>query len=138
MKNRIISILLALFLLSGLCTLFSGCDSYESSSRSSKKDSGFRKKNSGIFAQSGGAADGSSHLSDEAPVAVAVTEAEFDTRSDMTVYWTENGAKYHLYEDCNHLNNAEDLYYGTVEQAVEAGKEDVCKTCAERFNNEHD
>lgn len=54
------------------------------------------------------------------------------TLSDTTVYWTQYGKKYHTHEDCQHLNNSDVLTAGTIDQAIEAGRSSICKTCASR------
>lgn len=110
MKHRIISILLILTLACGLCASLSGCALATFS------------------LISGGEKD---------PVSAEDKQADFEKYSNTTVYWSKLGKVYHLYDDCDHLNANDVLYYGTVEQAAEAGKERVCKTCAERFHNEH-
>lgn len=48
------------------------------------------------------------------------------------VYWTKAGGVFHLTEDCPHLNHSEELFTGTSDAAIEAGKTRVCKTCERR------
>lgn len=55
---------------------------------------------------------------------------------EQTVYWTAKGEKFHLYDDCGHLNHTTELSYGTIKQATEAGRQEVCKTCDNRFQKE--
>ncbi|MCR5436668.1 MAG: hypothetical protein K6E97_06360 [Treponema sp.] len=50
----------------------------------------------------------------------------------QTVYWTKSGKVYHTSDECSHLNRSEELIYGDVNQAVEANKTRICKTCAKR------
>lgn len=57
-------------------------------------------------------------------------------QSEQSVYWTEKGGVYHIYEDCQHLDRSEELYNGTAEEAEAAGKERLCKTCQARFEKE--
>ena len=63
-----------------------------------------------------------------------------DTQSDAnigeTVYWTESGGVWHLYRDCGHLKNSQNVLSGTVEEAEEAGKDHVCSTCNKKAGNE--
>lgn len=59
----------------------------------------------------------------------STTEPEF---SDSTVFWTESGGVWHLFNNCSHLKRSKMIYYGTVEEAIEAGKEKVCSTCAKK------
>ncbi len=51
------------------------------------------------------------------------------------VYWTESGTRYHLYQDCQHINTSrtERHYEGTVPQAYELKNiKEMCKTCRKR------
>ncbi len=51
------------------------------------------------------------------------------------VYWTKSGTKYHLYDDCQHINTAatEEIYSGTVAEARELKNiTELCKTCEGR------
>ena len=61
------------------------------------------------------------------------TDLEFD---ESTVFWTEGGGVWHLFNNCGHLKRSKKIYYGTVEEAVEAGKEKVCSTCAKKAGND--
>jgi hypothetical protein len=54
------------------------------------------------------------------------------------VYWTNHGNKYHLYEDCQHIQNRE-IHSGTVEQAWKErriGDSELCLTCKKRAEKE--
>ncbi|MBR5433641.1 MAG: hypothetical protein IK117_04325 [Bacteroidales bacterium] len=53
-----------------------------------------------------------------------------------TVFWTEGGKVFHIYEDCQHLNKSEELHQTTTQEAEEAGKERLCKTCLKRHEKE--
>lgn len=53
-----------------------------------------------------------------------------------TVYWTEGGKVFHIYEDCQHLNQSEELHQTTTQEAEDAGKERLCKTCMKRHEKE--
>ncbi|MDR0798945.1 MAG: hypothetical protein LBN18_04205 [Dysgonamonadaceae bacterium] len=51
------------------------------------------------------------------------------------VFWTKSGTKYHLYEDCPHINSkrTDEIYSGTVAQARELKNiTELCKTCENR------
>lgn len=48
------------------------------------------------------------------------------------VYWSPHGHVYHTHDDCQSLDRTEELTYGTVAQAVEAGRERLCAFCAKR------
>ncbi|HRP17277.1 MAG TPA: hypothetical protein PL128_04710 [Ginsengibacter sp.] len=50
------------------------------------------------------------------------------------VYWTNQGNKYHLFEDCQHIKGRE-IHSGTVKEAWEArriGDSELCLTCKKR------
>ena len=53
-----------------------------------------------------------------------------------TVFWTEGGKVFHIYEDCQHLNKSEELHQTTTQEAEQAGKERLCKTCLKRHEKE--
>lgn len=51
------------------------------------------------------------------------------------VYWTKSGTKYHLYDDCPHINSkkTDQIFEGTVAQARELKNiTELCKTCESR------
>ncbi|MDR1610881.1 MAG: hypothetical protein LBS08_05165 [Candidatus Symbiothrix sp.] len=51
------------------------------------------------------------------------------------VYWTKSGTKYHLYNDCSHINTnrTDEIFEGTVAQARELKNiTELCKTCENR------
>ena len=54
-----------------------------------------------------------------------------------TVYWTTYGRKYHLDEDCQTIKNSEKTP-GSVTDAINAGREDLCAFCAKRHDIEND
>ena len=45
------------------------------------------------------------------------------------VYWTEGGSVWHNTKDCSALARSKNIISGSVHDAVEAGKERVCKKC---------
>lgn len=47
------------------------------------------------------------------------------------VFWSTYGRKYHLDSDCPTIKNS-DLTQGTVTDAIDAGREDLCAFCAKR------
>ena len=51
---------------------------------------------------------------------------------NQDVYWAPHGHVYHTHDDCQSLNKSEELTYGTVEQAIAAGRERLCAFCAKR------
>jgi len=55
------------------------------------------------------------------------------------VYWTKSGTKYHIYEDCPHINTnrTDSIFSGTVAQArVLKNITELCKTCEARAEKE--
>ncbi len=63
------------------------------------------------------------------PISQEQKEEAIAEYGDETVYWSNFGRVYHLDEDCSHLNHSDELTSGTVEQAIEANRTRVCKTC---------
>ena len=53
------------------------------------------------------------------------------------VYRTQFGKKYHLFDDCQHINGSDSKTECTVEEAINHGCNDVCKTCADRYEKEN-
>ncbi len=54
---------------------------------------------------------------------------------DYTVYWTEHGKVYHLFEDCHHINRSAtvEIFEGAIPTAYEHRNiEELCKTCESR------
>ena len=69
------------------------------------------------------------------PVSEEQKAAAMDILGDQTtVYWTTFGKVYHTHDDCSHLNQSEQLTFGTVEQAIANNRVRLCKTCAKRDN----
>ena len=63
------------------------------------------------------------------PVSQEQQQAAMEAISD-DVYWTRFGHVYHTHDDCQALNQSEELTYGTVEQAIAAGRTRLCSFCA--------
>ncbi|MBR3640718.1 MAG: hypothetical protein IKN53_01660 [Oscillibacter sp.] len=68
------------------------------------------------------------------PISAEEQASAVSVLGDGDVYWSPFGHKYHTSEDCQALNQSETLTVGTVEQAIAAGREDLCKFCAKRDN----
>ena len=51
------------------------------------------------------------------------------------VYYTTFGKKYHTHEDCQAISNSATVYYGPISDALDAGRTEKCKFCAERDGN---
>jgi len=52
-----------------------------------------------------------------------------------SVYWTKSGTKYHIYDDCSHINSGrtDEIFSGTVAQARALKNiTELCKTCENR------
>ena len=65
------------------------------------------------------------------PVSQEQQQAAMEAISD-DVYWTRFGHVYHTHDDCQALNQSEELTYGTVEQAIAANRTRLCAFCAKR------
>jgi hypothetical protein len=49
------------------------------------------------------------------------------------VFWSKEGNKYHVYEDCQHIRGREGVSSGTVKESWEKkGISELCKTCQNR------
>ena len=48
---------------------------------------------------------------------------------DTTVYYTQFGKSYHLDPDCRTLQNSKIIFEGTIEEALDAGRNDPCDFC---------
>ena len=56
------------------------------------------------------------------------------------VYWTKSGTRFHLYQDCQHINTrkTDEIFQGSVPQARELKNiTELCKTCEGRWKKEH-
>ena len=56
-----------------------------------------------------------------------------------SVYWTKSGTKYHIYQDCQHINRqvTEEIFNGTVGQARELKNiTELCATCENKAKRE--
>lgn len=55
------------------------------------------------------------------------------------VYWTPEGHKYHIYQDCYTIKGHAGMSEGTVKQAwASKGISELCKVCEKRAMKEHD
>jgi lysylphosphatidylglycerol synthetase-like protein (DUF2156 family) len=54
------------------------------------------------------------------------------------VYWTSQGNKYHVFEDCQHIKGRDLISNGTVKESFEKkGLSELCKTCEKRALKEN-
>ncbi|MCL2467985.1 MAG: hypothetical protein FWF02_09565 [Micrococcales bacterium] len=63
------------------------------------------------------------------------TQQVEDLMGTNTVYFTNHGTKYHLYDDCHHINSSrtDEIISGTVAEARELKNiKDLCETCRKR------
>ena len=50
-----------------------------------------------------------------------------------TVYWTREGNKYHIYQDCQHIKGREGVTSGTIKESFDKrGISELCLTCQSR------
>jgi hypothetical protein len=87
-----------------------------------------------LFMVGGGAASADYHPASQEEYAEQTSRVEELTGSNM-VYWTKSGSKYHIYDDCQHINSnkTDEIFSGTVAQARELKNiTELCKTCENR------
>lgn len=60
------------------------------------------------------------------------TENGSDREHDGVYYWTSGGSVYHKWSDCGHLKNSSDVISGNEQDALLAGKEKLCSSCAKK------
>ncbi len=65
----------------------------------------------------------------------AEEKAQAEQTLTGTVYWTAYGHKYHLYNDCHTIVNSTQ-YDGTVTDAIDNGRSEVCYYCAHKAEKE--
>ncbi len=65
------------------------------------------------------------------PVSQEQQQAAMEAITD-DVYWSPFGKVYHTHDDCHALNQSDSLTYGTVEQAIAAGRTRLCSYCARK------
>ena len=65
------------------------------------------------------------------PVSEEMQQAAINAIAD-DVYWSPFGKVYHTHDDCQSLNQSDELTYGTVEQAIAANRTRLCSFCARR------
>lgn len=59
-------------------------------------------------------------------------QSENTEMHDGIFYWTESGSVYHKYSDCGHIKNSSDIHTGSEQDAILAGKDHICSSCAKR------
>ena len=65
-----------------------------------------------------------------APVTAAAPETTSAAEpQDNVVYWVKNGEVWHISVNCSSLSRSKNILSGTVETAMDAGKERGCKRC---------
>ena len=65
---------------------------------------------------------------------LAQANAQVEGIGSDTVYWTRFGKKYHLDENCSSLTRSDTLFSGTVNDAFEANRLELCTFCANAHN----
>ena len=65
------------------------------------------------------------------PVSEEMQQAAINAIAD-DVYWSPFGKVYHTHDDCQSLNQSDQLTYGTVEQAIAENRTRLCSFCAKR------
>lgn len=67
------------------------------------------------------------------PVSAEDLEAQIEAavmNNDGVAYWTQWGKSYHFDPDCHTLSRSSIVYKGTIEEAIEARRDDPCDFCA--------
>ena len=67
-------------------------------------------------------------FSEESSAANSISESLMQSVS--VVYWTESGTVYHFRDTCSTLKRSKKIFQGSIEEAILAQKERVCKTCS--------
>lgn len=57
------------------------------------------------------------------------SETLFSDEQSNIVYWTKSGSVWHVTDQCHHLKKSKNIQSGSVEEAMESGKEKVCSSC---------
>lgn len=64
------------------------------------------------------------------------TQSESEnTEKSETVFWSKSGSVWHLYSDCGYLKNSNEIFSGTVSEAISNGAEKVCSSCENKAGN---
>ena len=58
-----------------------------------------------------------------------MTNVSADDEVADTVYWVKNGEVWHMKSTCASLSRSKNIISGTIEEAMLAGKNRVCKRC---------
>ena len=66
------------------------------------------------------------------PVSSEQLEAATESLGNEQVYWSPFGHVYHTHDDCQALNQSEQLTVGTVDQAIAANRTRLCSFCAKQ------
>ena len=69
------------------------------------------------------------------PISAEEREAAETTFEGEAIYWTQWGKKYHLYEDCQAFHGSENIFVGTIESAMDAGRTSLCAFCEKRLHD---
>ncbi len=66
------------------------------------------------------------------PVSVEQQTAAIEALGEETVFWAPHGKVYHTHDDCQALNQTDTLTYGSVAEAIAAGRTRLCSFCAKK------
>jgi cytochrome b subunit of formate dehydrogenase len=59
------------------------------------------------------------------------------TPGNDVVYWTKDGNKYHIYQDCYHIKGKNDITQGTIKESFDKkGISELCLTCQSKAMKE--
>jgi len=91
-----------------------------------------------LFMVGGGAASADYHAPSQEQYSQQTSRVQ-DLTGGNNVYWTKSGTKYHIYQDCPHINTSrtDEIFSGTVAKARELKNiTELCKTCEARAEKE--
>lgn len=74
----------------------------------------------------------------EAARAEILANGNYDTNKDgePIVYWLEHSTKYHINQNCQHINRkgtSDEIKFGTIEAAFQNGLTEPCRTCIKKI-----
>jgi nitrite reductase/ring-hydroxylating ferredoxin subunit len=59
------------------------------------------------------------------------------TPGNNIVYWTKDGNKYHIYQECQHIKGKNDITQGTIKESFDKkGISELCLTCQSKAMKE--
>ena len=101
----------------------------ESEALSSEKDEQTAQEITNIKEDSETQAQSEMNTESETDSEAEIESATSSATNDNLVYWLESGKVWHIKRECSYIVKKENVSSGTLEDAIEAGKEKVCSRC---------